>query len=849
MIRSGPARVWFALATIICSGAALAQQPPEFRALWVDTFHAGMRNSSEVTALVNAARNYHFNAIIVEVRKRCDAYYNSNFEPKAADVSPQSFDPLADLIAKAHTGGARIEVHAWITTYLAWNDQFTPPPQANHPYNLHPDWLSQNNAGANWDGANYQFDQAHPAVQKHTYNVAMDIVSRYDVDGLNFDYVRYSGNTWGYHPIALDRFNRRYNRTGIPASTDAQWLQFRRDQVSSLVRKVYLNTIELKPQVKISADTICFAPGVSNVTQWFNTSAAWNNVLQDWRTWMQEGILDLNVPMMYFDHRRYSNDWSAWSVFAKEQTYGHHVAIGQGSYLNTLSNLIYQLRTTRLPSPNSNAIAAGMAIYSYAVPVTNDTSAATAFSSLVQPSAYDPDPVPLFTNVVSPPPMSWKTAPTAGHLKGMIRSATTDAELDGVNLSIAGPVSLSRPNDATGFYGFAHLPPGAYAVTASYSNYYSQSVNVMISTGTVTTLDFALVPSNAPPIAPRIYPGSTEAIVAWETTMPADAQVQYGRTPVVGDATWKWSWRDGALMTNHAVLLTGLAPGTNYFLQAQSYVGTNLIKSAVLIFSTAGQIIVDEPNASLTGAWTLGVSSPDKYGTTYVFAASSSSATATFTPAIETPGLYDVYVWYPQGGNRPTNAPWALVFDGGTTSGVVNQTTGGGGWRLLAGGIPFARGTGGYFQWQTSGAESGKVVLADAVRWVYVANQEPPPAGAVPRWWSDFYYGSVINGVSDTDDDDFSASEEYIAGTDPTRSSSQLQFGIQERTNDMMRLSFAPFHSGRIYELESEPVLSTNGWSTLTSAPQVLPNGDGVFSITNFAGTLKFYRLRVRLLP
>jgi uncharacterized lipoprotein YddW (UPF0748 family) len=223
--------VWLA-AGLVLTPVASAQQPPEFRALWADTFHAGMRNSNEVSALVNTARGSNFNAIIVEVRKRCDAYYNSTIEPKASDVSPQTFDPLADLIDKAHNGGRRIEVHAWITTYLAWNSQGTPPSQTNHPFLLHSNWLSLNNVGANWDGSNFQFDQGLSEVQRHTYNVAMDIVSRYDVDGLNFDYVRYSGKEWGYHTNTLERFRRRYNFAGTPSITDPQWLQFRRDQVS-----------------------------------------------------------------------------------------------------------------------------------------------------------------------------------------------------------------------------------------------------------------------------------------------------------------------------------------------------------------------------------------------------------------------------------------------------------------------------------------------------------------------------------------------------------------------------------------------------------------------------------------
>ena len=56
----------------------------------------------------------------------------------------------------------------------------------------------------------------------------------------------------------------------------------------------------LKAEVSHTADTITWAPGPTSDAQWYSSSAAWNSVLQDWRGWMEEGILDLNVPMNYF---------------------------------------------------------------------------------------------------------------------------------------------------------------------------------------------------------------------------------------------------------------------------------------------------------------------------------------------------------------------------------------------------------------------------------------------------------------------------------------------------------------------------------------------------------------------
>jgi hypothetical protein len=438
--------------------------------------------------------------------------------------------------------------------------------------------------------------------------------------------------------------------------------------------------------------------------------------------------------------------------------------------------------------------------------------------------------------------MTWKTLPTLGHLKGVIRSAVTSNELDGAIVSIVGPRIAARTNDATGFYGFAHLLPGTYTVTASYSNLASQSQSVLVTTGAVANLDFFLAPSNAPLANIRVYPGLREALVAWTTTNASDSQVEFGATAALGSA----SLRDTLLGTNHVVLITGLQSNSSYFFRVVSRAAAITNVSAIDTFSTAGEIIIDNPNAPLTGTWTIGTTSPDKYGNDYAFASTAASAaTATYTPNIATPGPYDVYIWYPQGSNRSTNAPWTLVFNGGTTNGAINQTNGGGAWILIASAKPFARGTSGYFQWQNQTTESGKVVMADAVRFVYVG-QEPPAAGTAPLWWSQFF--AITNMAGDGDLDGFSAASEYVAGTDPTRALARLRFGVADNTNSVLRFSFTPFHDGRVYQLQSQTVLTTNGWGNELIIPQRAASGEGVFTVTNNAQQ-KFYRLRVTLPP
>jgi uncharacterized lipoprotein YddW (UPF0748 family) len=552
-----------------------------------------MRNSAEIRQLVADARAGNFNAVIVEVRKRGDAYYNSSFEPKAADVFPQAFDPLADLVAMAHntSNGPRIEVHAWIVTYNIWNNETTLPPQATHPYRLHRDWVTRSSGGTTWDGWNYAFDPGHPEVQKHTFNVAMDIVSRYDVDGLHFDYIRYAGNTWGYNDVAVNRFKARYNRPGAPSATDPQWLQFRRDQVTSLLRKIYLSAIAVKPLIKISAATITWAPGITTDTQWLS-SAAYSSVLQDWRAWMQEGILDVNVPMVYFRRPINGIDWANWSTFAKNHRYNRHLSLGSGTYLNSVSDALAQMRSTRTATSTGNR-ADGVTGYSYAVTSNDGVRRSTFFSALTHPSAYDPNPTPIFSTPTTTPEMSWKTAPTLGHLKGIVNRAATAAGIDGAGLALNGAVNRALLTDATGFYGAVDLPPGNYTLTASFTKLEPKTVQVAITAGAVANQDFNLTVQLDAGFFSHlsVSPEARGATVSWTTAVPTMTQAEFGTSTNYGRATHL----DENLTTNHSMLLTDLLPNTNYYFRLVARTETNELRSGSFFFPTAGRAIVDNP--------------------------------------------------------------------------------------------------------------------------------------------------------------------------------------------------------------------------------------------------------------
>ncbi|HNQ88154.1 MAG TPA: family 10 glycosylhydrolase [Verrucomicrobiota bacterium] len=850
-------RAVLALAFALAIGTSATARSQEFRGLWVDAFHAGFKNSTEVRQLVADARAGHYNALLVEVRKRGDAYYDSLFEPKASDISP-AYDPLADLIREAHNGTPRLEVHAWIVTFNIWNKETSLPPQETHPYRLHPDWLTKSATGATWDGSNYAFDPGHPEVQEHTVNVAMDLITRYDVDGLHWDYVRYAGKEWGYNDTAVARFNRATGSSGKPATDDSAWLQWRRDQVTGLVRRVTLSALAVKPALTISAATITWAPGGTTYSSWL-TSAAYSDVLQDWRGWMEEGLLDLNVPMAYFRQHTHATAWANWSQFAKENRYGRHLALGTGAYLNLVSNTLVQMRSARNPTPTAPG-AEGLVTYSYAVPAS-DATRAQFLEALTKPSAHDPQPTPVFATPAPPPAMPWKTTQRPTALKGIVRDQATGKPVEGAVLELCDPSPRQWIADANGFFGTLSAPAGSVTLLSSAAGFASVQRTLELPPGTVGTVDFFLSAPDAG-LAPEnvvVSAGTNSAWVSWETVRPASGQVLYGLGGICGPLGGVAS--DGAPDTRHAVLLDNLRPGADgdpseYWLRIVTWdeQGTNVSK--LLPCTPAWPVIRDDDQARFTGAWTWITNSSSSLGRAYRRASTTSGSTAsaafTWSATLGTTGLYDLAIRCPSGVSASTSAPYDISSHGESRTITVNQTAAAGQWRTVATSLYFIKGDRATVRLRNNTGASGSLVVADAVRWTFRPDQDPPPPGQTPEWWTRHFFGAGTTPPvdADADADGFDNVEEYVLGTDPTRASSCLDFRLEPAGSHDLQFQFHPLHAGRQYELVGAEALDTPGWSAVPEAVLgVLPDGKGVFTGVSPAPPLGFFRLKTRVLP
>ncbi len=494
---------------------------PQLRAIWIDGFNEGIKTPEQIDTLLARVRQAKLNAVVVQVRKSADAYYNSHYEPRARDIA-EDFDPLAYLIEKAHNGKPYIEVHTWLNTCAIGGNR--------HPRSLQsrfPNYLSLSDMGEDYDGEATKIDPGHPGAADWTFRLYLDVIRHYDVDGIHFDFVRYGGERWGYNPESVRRFNERRGRPdGFPFFKSARFKHWRRDQVTALVRKTYLYAWTVNPRVLISAATITWGNGPETDDLW-TRSAAYSRVYQDWRSWMEEGILDWNLPMCYYNEQRHARWLDNWMRFVTDHQYEHYAAIGLGNFLNPIEDTLKQLERVWQPTARGNR-ARGVCFYSYATTNTDEQGKEVkhnpAFYETLGNTFREWSPVPV--------PM-WKVKPMRGHLKGTLLYADTLEPAEHTLVTLKG-VGQEREQyvDGTGFFGFPHLPPGEYRLTFHLRDGLSLQKTARVREGEVSTVNLLLGQTAAQRVA---KPGDLSRVPSGMTVLIPSAMVTRGMLDTSGD--------------------------------------------------------------------------------------------------------------------------------------------------------------------------------------------------------------------------------------------------------------------------------------------------------------------------
>ncbi|WP_165774796.1 family 10 glycosylhydrolase [Candidatus Viridilinea mediisalina] len=468
-----------------------AQEAPiqQMRAFWVDSFNPGFYNHAEVDELVENVVRAGANTIIMQVRRHGDAWYNNAIEPRALHprLAPaHEFDPLAYLIEKAHSRGVR--VHAWLVLSVTCRRADALWGHPEHVCTHHgpdvPDpqrWTTATFGGVQVG----DFDFGHPAAVLHLERVVQHLLWAYpELDGIHWDYIRFGGQSYGYNRVSIERFNLAHGRPlhSRPQPADPEWSQWRRDRVTELARRLYIRAKAIKPTIEVSAATITWGGlGTYSPHDWPNSSA-YRQVFQDWPAWLEEGIIDVALPMQYFaEGVPRSREWyNGWLNFSRNHTGRRAVVVGLGSWLNTREQNIAQIQRAHTPDEHGRVLS-GVAFFSYDKPF-----AGSNFHT--RREFMDQLRATVFAQPAQAPDWPWIANPTHGMLQGI-------AEVDGAMVPDA-RVTLIHNGEwlrdihasADGWYGAVELPPGEYTIIVTHPDGRQQSRYTVVQPGLVSNL-------------------------------------------------------------------------------------------------------------------------------------------------------------------------------------------------------------------------------------------------------------------------------------------------------------------------------------------------------------------------
>lgn len=309
--------------TVPVQGAGLEPPaaPREFRAAWVSTVAnidwptkqnlTAAQQQAEAIAILDRARALNMNAIVLQVRPSADAIYPSKLEPWTEYLNgtqgeaPQPwYDPLKFWVTEAHARG--LELHAWFNPYRARHATAKSPNAPTHISKTNP-------AAVKSYGKFLWMDPAEESASKQTLDVILDVVRRYDIDGVHLDDYFYpypieAPTATGAEAAALDGVAAkaeldfpdqpawdRYLRGGGKLSR-ADW---RRDNVNRLIENIYKGIHREKSWVRFGISPF----GIGKPDRRPSTISGfsqYDKLYADAELWLEKGWLDYFTPQLYW---------------------------------------------------------------------------------------------------------------------------------------------------------------------------------------------------------------------------------------------------------------------------------------------------------------------------------------------------------------------------------------------------------------------------------------------------------------------------------------------------------------------------------------------------------------------
>lgn len=265
----------------------------EHRSTWVTNIASNALNTRDNIAntLDSLADNNFNSAAVVVWNGGYPLFPSQTYYDVTGILIHPSFagrDPLKEFIEEAHLRG--ITVYAWFEYGFAARYG-----QPGPILDARPDWAAENIDGNAYQGTEtnpgfYWLSHGNKEVWDFLIGIQMEIVRNYDIDGIEFDRLRYGNVTFGYDSATVAWYEEEHNNQSPPGNySNTAWKEWRSGILDRFMSALYDSVKNENPNVCVSNAPIVYPFG-------------YDNFLQDWRKWVQQGSVDFIVPQMYRDN-------------------------------------------------------------------------------------------------------------------------------------------------------------------------------------------------------------------------------------------------------------------------------------------------------------------------------------------------------------------------------------------------------------------------------------------------------------------------------------------------------------------------------------------------------------------
>lgn len=336
----------------------------EFRAAWVATVaninwpsKPGLstdQQQQEAIALLDFLKDHHFNAVIFQVRPQADALYKSALEPWSYYLSGVQgkapdpyYDPLEFWVTEAHRRG--LELHVWLNPYRAHHIAGGEVSDSSMVKRM-PNAVVKLKEGYWW------FDPSKKETQDHGVAVVMDIVKRYDIDGVHFDDYFYPYPSYNGNADFPDSTSYAQYQAGGGKLTRGDW---RRESVNTFIHRLYENIKAEKKNVKFGLSPFgIWRPGYPESVAGFDQ---YDQLYADAKLWLNKGWIDYFSPQLYWPINRIPQSFPVllgwWS---EENTMNRHlwpgISVSRDTSASATTETLNEIMISRAMLPKSSGV-------------------------------------------------------------------------------------------------------------------------------------------------------------------------------------------------------------------------------------------------------------------------------------------------------------------------------------------------------------------------------------------------------------------------------------------------------------------------------------------------------------